>query len=73
MRHLNHAILDDLIILNLYLVGPNCLVAMDDQAVKPTLQASAFVFQIGETHVHLPPRNIGIKIVLVATAQVKPV
>ena len=33
MRHLNHTILDDLIMLNLYLVGPNCLVAMDDQSV----------------------------------------
>ena len=53
MRHLNHAILDDLIILNLYLVGPSCLVAMDDQAVKEMLQTSVFAFQISETYVHL--------------------
>ena len=40
MRHFNHVILDDLIVLNLHSVGPNCLVAMDHQAGKQMLQAS---------------------------------
>lgn len=76
MRYLNHAILDDLIILNLYLVGSHGLVAMDDQSVKEMLQPFVFAFQTSETYVHLPPGNIGIRIMIVAivaTAQVEPV